>query len=54
MSAAPNINQPEYESDFLIPPKINHEFSKNEMLDDTKVYRRLGHAMNDTIKKWQN
>ena len=51
VSAAPEIKQPYYESDLLIPPMVNHAFSKNEMLDDTIVHRRLGHAMDERINK---
>ena len=51
VSAVPNIKQPEYKSDFLIPLTINHAFSKNEMLNDTIAHRRLGHAMDDKIEK---
>ena len=42
VSAAPNIRESEYKSEFLIPPTTNHTFSKNEALDETIVHRRLG------------
>ena len=51
ISAAPDIKQPQYTSELLIPPTTNHAFSKNEELDDTIVHRRLGHATDDKINK---
>ena len=52
MYEVPNIRELEYESEFLILPTTNHAFSKNEVLYETMVHRRLGHAMNNRIDRW--
>ena len=51
ISTAPNINDLKYKSDLLIPPTINHAFSKNGDLDETIVHRRLGHTTEDKVDK---
>ena len=51
ISAAPDIKETKYNSQIIIPPTINHAFSKNEELDGTIVHRRLGHAMEDKISE---
>ena len=50
ISAAPEIKQ-QSTSEFLIPPTTNHAFSKNDILDDKIVHRRLGHALEERINK---
>ena len=51
ISAAPDIKQGKYISEFLTSPTVNHTFSKNEVLDDTIVHRMLGHALDDKVNK---
>ena len=51
ISAATNIKDITYKSDLLIPPTINHAFSKNEVLGNTMVHIILGHVMTDKVDK---
>ena len=50
ISAAPEIKQ-QIVSEFITPPTTNHAFCKNDILDDTIVHRRLGHAMDEKVNK---
>ena len=50
ISAAPEIKQ-QSTSEFLTPHTTNHAFSKNDILDDTIVHRRLGHALEERVNK---
>ena len=49
ISAALDIKEAKYSSQLLIPPTINHAFSKNEELDRTIIHRRSGYAMDEKI-----
>ena len=49
VSIPSSANTQEHISDLLIPPTINHAFTKNEDLDQILLHRRLGHASNAKI-----
>ena len=51
ISAAPNMKDVKYKSEFIIPPTRNHAFSNNEALDDTIFHKRLANVMDKKVDK---
>ena len=43
------INRMEFKNELLISPTINHALYKNEVLDNTIVYRRLSHVLEEKV-----